>query len=219
MKKVLALIIALSMCVGIFAMTAAAADTNYTQNWNNAKSGSVSYTNGSGGNFSLTWSSNSGSGYNLVCGKGWSTGNASRKISYNAGTFKQTGTSGCSYLSLYGWTTNSLIEYYVMDSWVNYKPAEGTKLGTVSSDGGTYDVWKHQQVNQPSISGTQTFWQIFSLRQSQRTQGANNTITFANHVNGWKNLGFSLGSGWNYQMIAVEGYESSGQANVTVWES
>lgn len=217
MKKALALVLSLALLVCMFPISALAADTNYTQNWNNGKSGTVNFTNGSGGNYSVTWSSNSGSGFNMVVGKGWKPGNGSRVVNYNAGIFKQTGTSGCSYLSFYGWTTNALVEYYIMDSWVNYKPAEGTKLGTLSSDGGTYDVWKHQQVSQPSISGTQTFWQIFSLRQSQRTQGQNNTITFANHVNGWKNLGFSLGTTWDYQMIAVEAYESSGQANVTVW--
>ncbi|MBD5072592.1 1,4-beta-xylanase, partial [Xanthomonas citri pv. citri] len=43
------------------------------------------------------------------------------------------------------------------------------------------------------------------------------TITFSNHVNAWKSHGMNLGSNWAYQVMATEGYQSSGSSNVTVW--
>ncbi|MCL1822913.1 MAG: glycoside hydrolase family 11 protein [Oscillospiraceae bacterium] len=217
-KKLLAGILVIIM-VAALAVTASAEAVNYSQNWNNGK-GTSSITHGSAaGNFSASWSRSS-DGFNCVIGRGWNPGKTNRAVGYNVGSYSlnPSGT-GCSYISLYGWTLNSLVEYYVVEMWINYRPVEGSRIGTCSSDGGSYDIYKHQQVNQPSISGTQTFWQIFSVRTSQASKNSNNKITFSNHVNAWRNAGFNLGSTHNYQMMAVEGYNSSGSANLTVWDA
>jgi endo-1,4-beta-xylanase len=155
------------------------------------------------GNYAISWS-----GVNdVVGGKGWQTGSA-QTIGYNVGS-----ASGYNNISIYGWLTNPLVEYYICEFG---SVANGTNKGSVSSDGHTYTTYEHQQVNQPSIEGTQTFEQYLDNWGGSST-GSNHTVTTANHFNHWRNLGMTVGS-FNYQILGTESYGGrSGSVNATVW--
>ena len=158
-----------------------------------------------------------GRGENLVVGRGWRVGSASRRIGYRAASFAA---GSNSYLTLYGWSTGPLVEYYVVEGWGSaFTPPGGGApvLGTVTTDGGTYNIYRTRRIAQPSIRGIATFDQYWSVRTTMRPTGANATITFANHVRAWRKLGMTLGR-MNYQVMATEGFGSTGSSDVTVWE-
>ncbi|HSC89355.1 MAG TPA: glycoside hydrolase family 11 protein [Polyangiaceae bacterium] len=164
-------------------------------------SGSGCLTNAADG-FSVNWSNIN----NLLGRKGVRPGSASDVVTYTADYQP----NGNSYLCVYGWSQNPLVEYYIVDSWGTWRPPGSGFMGTVTSDGGTYDIYRTQRVNQPSIEGTKTFYQYWSVRQSKRSSG---TITVGNHFNAWAAQGMNMGSLYEVSMT-VEGYQSSGQATV-----
>ncbi|KAL5085930.1 hypothetical protein Trisim1_009842 [Trichoderma cf. simile WF8] len=176
------------------------ASINYDQNYQTG--GTVNYSPSSSG-FSVNWNTQD----DFVVGVGWGTGSSS-PINFS-GSFGVN--SGTGMLSVYGWSTNPLVEYYIMEDNHAY-PAQGTVKGTVTSDGATYTIYENTRVNEPSIQGTATFNQYISVRSSGRTSG---TVTVQNHFNAWASHGMNLGA-MNYQVVAVEGWGGSGSASLSV---
>jgi endo-1,4-beta-xylanase len=124
--------------------------------------------------------------------------------------------NGNSYLAVYGWTRSPLIEYYIVENFGTYNPSSGaTNKGTVTLDGSVYDLLVSTRTNQPSIDGTATFQQFWSVRRDKRTGG---TVDVPAHFRAWANAGMNLGSSHNYQIVACEGYFSTGSCTITVKE-
>jgi endo-1,4-beta-xylanase len=120
---------------------------------------------------------------------------------------------------VYGWTRNPLIEYYIIDAHADLAPNEPwTSKGNFSTAEGDYEIFSSTRVNKPSIEGTRTFQQYWSVRKEQRVGG---TVTTQNHFNEWAKVGMRLGN-HDYVIIATEGYTatggpgSSGSASITL---
>ncbi len=178
-------------------------------------SGDASMTLYDGGRYGSQWGNSTN---NWVGGKGWNPGGR-KTVNYEG--YYGVSNSQNSYLALYGWTTNPLIEYYVIESYGSYNPSScngGQDMGSFNSDGATYNVRRCQRVNQPSIEGTATFYQYFSVRSPKKGFGnISGTITVGNHFDYWASQGLNLGS-HNYMVMATEGYQSQGSSDISVSE-
>ena len=175
----------------------------YVEYWKDGGSGTM--TLGEGCNFSCQW----GQVNNILFRKGVRPGSKNEIVVYEA-DYQPTGNS---YLSIYGWFKNPLVEYYIIESWGSWKPPNDKRSkGTIETDGGTYDIYQNSRTG-PSIEGNKTFQQYWSVRQSKRTSG---TITCANHFDAWKSKGMTIGSFYEVS-FNVEAYQSGGgKADVKV---
>lgn len=124
---------------------------------------------------------------------------------------------GNSYMCVYGWTRDPLIEFYIVESWGTWRPPGApVALGTVTVDGGTYDIYKTTRYEQPSIDGTQTFDQFWSVRQTKPEgdgKKLEGTISVSKHFDAWAKCGLELGNMYEVA-LTIEGYQSNGKANV-----
>jgi endo-1,4-beta-xylanase len=120
--------------------------------------------------------------------------------------------NGNSYMAVYGWTEDPLVEYYIIDSYGTWKPpGNGIAMkGTITVDGRTYEVYQNSRTG-PSIKGDTTFQQYWSICTSKRTSG---TISVSEHFKAWEAKGMKMGKMYEVSMV-VEGYQSSGKADMT----
>ena len=176
--------------------------------------GDTKFTVGKGGTFSCEWSNINNAlfrrGQKFDCTQKY-TEMGDITLEYGADYEPD----GNSYLCVYGWTRSPLVEFYIVDSWGSWRPpGANAALGTVEVDGAVYDIYKTIRVNQPSIDGTKTFDQYWSVRQEKpegtRLEG---TISVSKHFDAWAECGLELGKMYEVA-FTVEGYQSAGKANV-----
>jgi hypothetical protein len=135
------------------------------------------------------------------------------------------------FIGMYGWSRNEaasndiekLIEYYVVDDWFYdwqlgpenvYQKYDGViygdELGSFEVDGAVYKIYTTTRINEPSIEGTKTFLQIFSVRQGARTSG---TISVTEHFKEWSKY-IELGNLYEVK-FKVESFGGDGYLDLT----
>ena len=131
-------------------------------------------------------------------------------VDYKAAEFKSEG-SAC--FGVYGWTKNTLAEFYIIENYGIWHPMRGIApvLGEVTTDDGTYEIYKVSRSGATPEQGVTHYDQIWSVRKSVRTEG---TVDVNAHLRAWESLGLNIGSLYEVS-LTVEGYESSGSAVFT----
>ena len=121
---------------------------------------------------------------------------------------------GTSYIGIYGWTRKPLIEWYIVEDWYGdgvIGPeaigGKAAKMGEFTVDGATYFIYQATRVYQPSIDGTATFPQYFSVRQTCRQYG---TISITEHFKEWEKTGMKLGTNIYEAKFLVEAGSGTG---------
>lgn len=190
--------------------------------WLDNTGGSGSMTLGKGATFKAEWSASVPQG-NFLARRGLDFGSTKKATDYPYigmdydATYSQTGSGGNSRLCVYGWFENRnaagnppLVEYYIIEDWVNWRPTANGASKTVTIDGGQYEIFAIDHTG-PTIHGnTETFKQYFSVRKDTRTSGH---ITVSDHFKAWSEQGWGIGNLYEVALNA-EGWESSGVADV-----
>ena len=114
------------------------------------------------------------------------------------------------YLCVHGWTKDPLVEYFIVDSWGDWRPPGGTSRGQIKIDDDIYDIYSTFKINYPSIDGFKSFSQFWSVRRNKRTSG---TISVNKHFDAWTKRDMRLGKLYE-ALLSIEGYRSSGKAIV-----
>jgi endo-1,4-beta-xylanase len=120
-----------------------------------------------------------------------------------------------SYLAVYGRFDHPLAEYYIVESWGEWRPPGSSSvgaslIGTFRVDDGTYEIYKAYRPSPVVIGPGISIEQYWSIRTSKRTNG---TISVSKHFDKWASLDLPLGELYDVSLL-VEGYESNGQADV-----
>ena len=172
-----------------------------------------------GGAFSVEWSGT----INMLARSGKRWGANSTVTVQNVGNITsefevEWGSSdNVKYVSVYGWGYydkadipsgfSDEIEYYIVQDRGSYNPTQGgKKFGSAVIDGISYDFYTTDRIQQPSLSGTSTFkqyWSIPSNTSQHRTKG---TISISKHFSEWAKVGMKMGRLYEVASMKIESY-------------
>lgn len=120
--------------------------------------------------------------------------------------YTKKGTAGnYSYIGIYGWTKTPLLEYYIVDDYFEGSSlllGWSVKKGTYTLDGDTYDLYKVQRYNAPSIIGTASFETIYAIRRNTRHCGH---VSVSEHFKKWEDAGITLGGLYECKLFCEAG--------------
>ncbi len=133
---------------------------------------------------------------------------------------RQGNAGGFSFIGIYGWTTNPLVEYYIVEDSFGNGPAQPfatQQRGSFTVDGAQYNIYSGDRQNQPSIIGNANFTQILSVRQNPRQCGH---VSISEHFRQWQRMGMNLGMAKEAKILVEAGGGNGSitftHANVTV---
>lgn len=185
----------------------------------------------SGDTFSANWENifnylaRRGLGYNETqkpSSIGWFT--VDYTVNYQPNCSKQ---GSNSYMGVYGWMSdntktspNDLVEWYILDGWCNYNPAQGSQpFATININGtAQYDFVQALRDDKPSIKNNTSddFRQYFSVKRDSNTNGTpvtlSGTVDVSEHFRYWELLGMPAGNLYEVSML-VEGYGHGNNSN------
>ena len=117
---------------------------------------------------------------------------------------------GGSYLGVYGWTIDPLVEFYIVENGLNKDFHWMDHKANININEGSYKIYEYGKKKSPSIMGISDFKQYWSIRTNNRSSG---TVNVSEHFNAWEKLGMHLGTIHEIASF-VEGIQSSGAAEV-----
>ena len=176
--------------------------------------GSGSMTLGKGGAFTTEWDVRKPQG-SLISqsGKYFNRNKKATdyfKIEFDYDVDFSAGEAGNAQFGIYGWMTDPLVEYYVIEDWKNWRPTNPAQTRTVVIDGSEYEIFS-QSVTGPCILGDmRTFKRYYSVRKNPRKSG---TVTLSDHFKAWEKAGFEIGKLYQAS-LSVDAWESAGKIDV-----
>ncbi|MBO5422342.1 MAG: glycoside hydrolase family 11 protein [Fibrobacteraceae bacterium] len=156
--------------------------------WYDGGNNSMTYYNN--GTFKAQWSGSN----DFLARVGYRYGDNGPGIDHNDYHFtvdykytKQSQSAGYGYIGVYGWTVNPQVEYYIVDDWYSKPNTQyiGDQFGEITVDGAKYTIHAFLRQEEPSKTGTSTFLQIFSVRQTPRQCGH---IDISAHFKKWEEI-------------------------------
>ena len=121
-------------------------------------------------------------------------------------SFTKTGKAyNYSFIGVYGWSKNPLVEFYISEDTYNSigAPWNTEKIGSAEIDGAIYNFYKGTMLDNPSIfDDKRQFVQIFSIRQTKRQCGH---ISVSEHFKAWEKLGIKTGPLYDCKIVVETG--------------
>ncbi len=182
----------------------------HAEMWNERNNGSMTVFGGEAGcAFKADWDDSG----DFLARVGYYDESASKKYTdlgeiYAIYNYIKSGDGGgsYSYIGVYGWTKNPLIEYYIVDDTFTPDSEDlfwgATEIGTYKVDGVEYTLKQGHRVNAPCIDGFADFKQIFAVRSSYQTCG---TINVTEHFKNWEELGVKMGYIYDCKLLCEVG--------------
>ena len=128
--------------------------------------------------------------------------------------------NGNAYLAGYGWTdTNSngkRIEYFIVENYGTWRPTgnNNDRVGSIEVDGHIYDVYIYTYFVDRGIDGGGYYVEQYYSVRCDEDKSSKGIINVTKHFEEWEKLGLDLGEHLKEVSLMINGYRSSGYAEI-----